>query len=145
LSSYELTFVMNFVSHFLIKLIELKVTNFASDLCFLRFWIFGRNIFRTWVRCSYIETSINSFTWKRAFSLSQQTGSIEIYPKRHHKAIRYKYIYIYVYYIFVTILMTPQPHIHIIKNFLLNPFSDPSVARSLRSQRLSYFPKCLQF
>ena len=28
------------------------------------------------------------------------------------------------------------PHIHIIKNFLPNPFSDPSVARS---QRLSYF------
>ena len=32
-----------------------------------------------------------------------------------------------------------QSHIHIIKNFLPNPFSDPSVARSLRS-RLSYFP-----
>ena len=38
LSSYELTFVMNFCYvYFLIKLIELKVTNFALDLCFLRF------------------------------------------------------------------------------------------------------------
>ena len=33
-----------------------------------------------------------------------------------------------------------RTHIHIIKNFLPNPFSDPSVARSLRSLWLSYFP-----
>ena len=31
-------------------------------------------------------------------------------------------------------------HIHIIKNFLPNPFSDPSVARSLCSLWLSYVP-----
>ena len=66
----------------LIKLIELKVTNFASNLCFLRFWVFDRTIFRTWVRCSYIETSIISFAWKEQFFLSQSTESIEIYTTR---------------------------------------------------------------
>ena len=33
-------------------------------------------------------------------------------------------------------------HIHIIKNFLPNPFSDPSVARSLRSLWPTRFARC---